>query len=84
MYNCFYKLLESLFSTSVAFSPLYSIHSLSILKQKVSHPFVSSAQCKAVQLSSEELTAGCRLGLDSHADVSCAGKHARVLETFHG
>ena len=33
-------------------------------------------------LSKDELENGCRLGLDSHADVSCVGKHARILETF--
>ena len=25
-----------------------------------------------------------RLGSDSHADISCAGKHARILEYIHG
>ena len=36
------------------------------------------------ELSPEEYQAGCRLGLDSHADVSCVGKHARIIETFAG
>lgn len=27
---------------------------------------------------------GCRLGLDSHADMSCIGKHGRILETIVG
>ena len=27
---------------------------------------------------------GCNLGLDSHADVSCIGRHGRVLETIEG
>ena len=27
---------------------------------------------------------GCRLGIDSHADMSCAGKHAQVMEEYHG
>ena len=84
MYNLFYKLLESSFQTSVAFSPSYSIQSFSITKQERSQPHISSARRKQVKLSSEEMLAGCRLGLDSHADVSCAGRHARIMETFHG
>jgi hypothetical protein len=35
-------------------------------------------------LSPEQLQRGCRLGTDSHADVTCLGKHARVTEIFHG
>jgi len=35
-------------------------------------------------LSTEERYTGCKLGLDSHADVSCIGKHARVLEFLDG
>ena len=35
-------------------------------------------------LTDEELAQGCRLGIDSHADVTCIGKHARVLKTFTG
>ena len=35
-------------------------------------------------LSESELNNGCRLGLDSHTDTSCAGKHVRVLEYVHG
>jgi hypothetical protein len=35
-------------------------------------------------LTEEELSHGCRLGLDSHAGVSCIGKHGRITEVFHG
>ena len=35
-------------------------------------------------LTDQELYDGCRLGIDSHADVSCVGKHASILETFTG
>ena len=41
--------------------------------------FVSSQR-----LSDDDKVSGCRLGIDSHADISCAGRHALVLETFHG
>ena len=36
------------------------------------------------KLTSDELAEGCRLGVDSHADMSVAGKHAVVLEYIHG
>ena len=35
-------------------------------------------------LTDKELKEGGRLGLDSHADVSCIGKHGRILERFSG
>ena len=35
-------------------------------------------------LPDEELRTGCRLGIDSHADVHCVGRHARILEIFEG
>ena len=37
-----------------------------------------------VKLTEEELTVGCRLGLDSYADTTCAGKHVRVIEHVEG
>ena len=35
-------------------------------------------------LTQEELDEGCRLGLDSHADMTCIGRHAHILEVYHG
>ena len=35
-------------------------------------------------LSDDELLQGCHLGLDSHADMTCIGRHARITEVFHG
>ena len=35
-------------------------------------------------LTQEELTQGTRLGFDSWADTSCAGKHAHVQEFIEG
>ena len=37
-----------------------------------------------IRLTKHELSHGCKLGLDSHADVSCVGKHARILEVIEG
>ena len=36
------------------------------------------------ELTPDELRAGCRLGVDSHADMSVAGRHALVLEYIEG
>ena len=36
------------------------------------------------QLTEDELLQGCHLGLDSHADMTCIGRHAHILETYHG
>ena len=35
-------------------------------------------------LSEYELQEGCRVGIDSHADTSCAGRHVRILERIDG
>ena len=35
-------------------------------------------------LTSTGVNQGCQLGLDSHADASCAGKHVSFLENVQG
>ena len=35
-------------------------------------------------LSDQQLSEGCRLGMDSHADMSCVGAHASILEVYEG
>jgi hypothetical protein len=35
-------------------------------------------------LTNQELLDGCRLGIDSHADMSCVGRHGRIMDVFHG
>ena len=57
-------------------SPYY-VASLHIIMSSTSHKFSPT-------LTPRELEEGSRLGLDSHADVSCVGKHARILERFSG
>ena len=39
---------------------------------------------RTYSLTEDQLQEGCRLGADSHADISVAGKHARVLSTVDG
>jgi len=49
---------------------------------------ISASSCMkpddTIRLTKHEMTNGCRLGPDSHADVSCVGKHARVIEIIDG
>lgn len=35
-------------------------------------------------LSNDEMKTGCRLGIDSHADISCVNKHAFVESVMEG
>ena len=44
----------------------------------------STAKHKLPPLSDNEYVTGCKLGLDSHADVHCVGRHARITEVFEG
>ena len=48
------------------------------------HHIAKSKKHKAHPLTEDELLQGCRLGLDSHADVHCIGRHARIIDIFEG
>ena len=49
------------------------------------HVGVSAQRSRACKpLSEDELIKGCRLGIDSHADISCIGRHGRILEVVDG
>ena len=39
---------------------------------------------ESVQWSKDELSEGCRVGIDTHADTSCARKHVRITEYIDG
>ena len=86
--NYIFTLSKSLLSTfSILYeqNPILNISSFSIIKRyKSTKPSISSTTTNTNYLNSEELLSGCRLGLDSHADISCAGKHARITETYFG
>ena len=62
-----------------------SMSSFSITKlASIIRPIISSTEKSTVHLSPEELQLVCRLGLDSHADISCARKQVRIIATYHG
>ena len=46
--------------------------------------FISGSRSQMKALTPSKLMNGCRLGLDTHADVSCVGRHSRVLEVLEG
>ena len=39
---------------------------------------------KGSSLTNSEMKQGCRLGMDSHADMTCVSRHARIMEIYHG
>ena len=45
---------------------------------------ISSVERSEPNFSEDELKYGCILGIDSHADISCAGKHVRIMEFISG
>ena len=48
------------------------------------HRIVSKNKTHRTKLSQEDLREGCRMGIDSHADTSCAGRHVRIMEHIDG
>ena len=44
----------------------------------------SKKRCKGITLSDEQLRDGCRLGFDSHSDMSYIGAHATIWEVYEG
>ena len=54
------------------------------LSHRIKNNYVCGSNVSHVELTEEELKNGCKLGLDSHADVSCIGRHGRILETLEG
>ena len=60
------------------------IASFNIKRVKTRIAMAQHQQRQVQHLTTDELNAGCRLGLDSHADMSYVGCHARILEVYHG
>ena len=80
-----FKYIPPSYKSSFSVVVVRTIHSLSVVfggtfkvsksRRKKSNP---------ASLSDEELREGCHLGMDSHADMSCVGAHAIILETYEG
>ena len=63
--------------------PIVTICSFSLCFDRV----VSASKRKnsgKIVLSEAEIQEGCRLGIDSHADMSCVSAHAAILEVYEG
>ena len=83
----FYSLYEHRLDTD--FYRIQSILHVSVLYTRVQQllniPFqIKSIDSTGHNLNEDELMNGCRLGIDTHADSSCAGKHVRPLEFISG
>ena len=62
---------------------IYNISSVSCQYYPTFH-IAKSKKHKAPPLTEDEILQGCKLGLDSHADVHCIGRHARIVDIFEG
>lgn len=80
--------LKTSFQTHQTFHCYHRVNSFTIEYEhkgsKQRQKNISSTNNFKQNLSHEERIQGCRLGLDSHADISCVGKHARILEVVEG
>ena len=57
-----------------------SIETSRVISRVQHGPNVSQSQFRHPPLTTQEFNGGCKLGIDSFADTSCAGKHAHVIE----
>lgn len=60
------------------------ISSYKISNPSQDHRHVSKNKSSKHYLTPIEQKAGCRLGIDTHADTTCAGRHVRILEHIQG
>ena len=65
---------------SISVSHILAMHSI---RAATSSSELPDCSIPLVKLSEDKLAEGCRLGIDSHANTSCAGRHGRVTETYH-
>ena len=76
----------------ISIIPTFRTHGNSIIigsLRTITHSISSNIIIKSMshqqpKLSQDELINGCKLGIDTHADSSCAGKHVRILEYIDG
>ena len=70
----------------VSITPVNNISVVSIQRNLPSMMINSTSKRKRKlsPLTNMELSEGCRLGLDTHADISCLGRHARILSIVEG
>ena len=81
----FLTYLKITFMFHVPFNYLHHCQILiSAIQITYSSQIVASIKKKQRPLSSRELLNGCRLGIDSHADISCLGRHARITQYHDG
>ena len=75
MFLYLYELgLKSLTQDIVRFSPEVCYFRITYHGSSCANPLNIS------ELTSQEMNDGARLGIDSHGDITCAGKHVKIME----
>ena len=77
----FLQFILQLYSPPIQIFSIAAFHT-SVIAQTSFHASIDNF--RHPQLLSDEMNDGCRLGIDSWADTSCAGKHAYVEEFISG
>ena len=66
-------------------NPVHNISIVTIQRNiPVQNIISSTRKRKYAPLTQSELSQGCRMGLDTHADISCLGRHARITSVIDG
>ena len=79
MFLYLYELgLEALTQDIVRFSPEVCYFRITYHGSSCANPLNFS------ELTPQEMNDESRLGIDSHADITCAGKHVKIMKVIHG
>ena len=66
-------------------NPVHNISIVTIQRNiPVQNIISSTRKRKYAPLTQSELSQGSRMGLDTHADISCLGRHARITSVIDG
>ena len=62
-------------------SNVYAVDALQTLRKVV---YSNKTSDRSIECKRNDVSGGSMLGMDSHADTSCAGRHVRILEQIDG
>ena len=80
-----YMLYNLTINSQAKMNPVHNISIVTIQRNIPVQNMISSARKrKYAPLTQLKLTEGCRTGLDTHADISCLGRHARITSVIDG
>ena len=83
IFNTFYTYYLSVYgpTKTVCTYTMNMLHSIHVTTTQISS---YSSTFTSPTLTPHEMQNGCRLGIDSYADTSCAGKHAHIINFIDG